>query len=510
MNKYLLYLHSQICLQAIILKLISSNIYSRRERRVPGLALSLLPIIFLIGTLIFIISVYGAGAVQDNSCLILLGSAFVSLSAGILFTRRPKKALLGGVAKSMRQILPAVPILLFIGTLSASWMLSGVVPYMIHVGLDFMNPRYFLFLSCLLCAVISVMTGSSWTTIATIGVALMGVGRVMGFSTAWVAGAIISGAYFGDKVSPLSDTTVLAASTCGVGLFKHIKYLMLTSMPAMAIALAVYLIVGLMGEEVETVSHAGEMTAALDNSFMLTPWLMCVPLLTFVLIGLRVATWLTLALSSLAGVVAMLVFQPHIVSALGADGLLSTVSVVGQVLLADTSIATGSDVLDPLVATSGMGGMMPTVMLVLSAMMFGGVMIGTGMLGTITYAITSRLRRAGTMVGATVASGLMLNVCTGDQYLSIIIGGNVYKNSYKRAGLRPQLLSRTLEDSISVTSVLIPWNSCGLTQSTVLGVATIAYMPFCLFNWLSPLITLLTVAISKRRLYVENRDLAYA
>ena len=461
---------------------------------VPSLTVSFLPLILLLGMIATIIITQGAETVQNYGYVTLLVSAVFTLILSYLTTdRRHMRCFRLGIAKSARQILPAIPILIFIGTLSATWMLSGVVPSLIYYGLELLEPRTFLMVACATCAVVSVVTGSSWTTIATIGVALMGVGSVMGYHVGWLAGAIISGAYFGDKVSPLSDTTVLAASTCGVPLMRHIRYLMLTSGPAMIIALAVYLIVG-MTTDLTSSGHSREMIEAIHHSFNITPWVLIIPALTLTMIAFRFDTAQTLAAGSLAGLVGMWIFQPQIASQLAGDGggsLIDHAAAAVKLLAGSTEIATGYDLLDPLVSTGGIAGMLPTVWLVLSAMTFGGAMIATGMLGRITHAITSRLRRGHSLISATVGSGLFLNSCTGDQYMSIIIGGNIFKNTYRLRGLKPQTLSRTLEDSISVTSVLIPWNSCGLTQSTVLGVSTLIYMPFCIFNIASPIMTLI-------------------
>lgn len=437
-----------------------------------------------------IIITQGATAVQEYSHFILGVSALACIALGLIFTTR-KRCLWPGIKKSGRQILPAIPILIFIGALSSTWMLSGVVPALVHYGLTMLNPSTFLFMACFTCAVVSVVTGSSWTTIATIGVALMGVGSIMGFHQGWVAGAIISGAYFGDKVSPLSDTTVLAASTCGVPLMTHIRYLMLTSLPAMTLALIVYLLVGYFSDLTAS-NHAGEIMDAISHTFNITPWVLVIPAITLSMIVLRAGTALTLAVGSLAGLAGIWIFQPQIADTLATGSTVSQQIIMAlKVVFTDTNLSTGSELLDPLVATGGIKGMLPTVYLVLAAMMFGGAMIGTGMVGTITQAITSRLRRSHSLIGATVGSGLFLNSCTGDQYISIIIGANIYRNSFRKNRLKPQALSRTLEDSISVTSVLIPWNSCGVTQSTVLGVSTLIYMPFCLFNILSPIMSLI-------------------
>lgn len=464
----------------------------------PSLGWSLVPITALLLTIVGVIIVKDADAAQAIGPYILLGAALLTVVIAIGMYRCPLTRLWMGLRKSASQILPAIPILVFIATVSATWMMSGVVPALIDYGLQLLSPQLFLFLACAICSAISVISGSSWTTIATIGVALMGIGQVLGFSDGWIAGAIISGAYFGDKMSPLSDTTVLASSSCGVDLFAHIRYMFVTTIPSMAIALIVYFIVGQL-TPTAVLSHSIEITEHLHASFNITPWVLLIPLITCVLILLRLKTVFTLALSTLLGLVGMFVFQPQVVTALGGGSSLSSdISVAMGVLFTETSIDTGSDMLNSLVSTGGVEGMLSTIYLVLCSMIFGGMMIGSGMIATITRSFTRRLHSIGSIVGATVGSGLFFNACTADQYLSLILGGNVYKNIYKRNGLNPRLLSRSLEDSISVTSVLIPWNSCGVTQSTVLGVATIVYLPYCLFNWLSPLMTLLVAWFCNR------------
>lgn len=464
----------------------------------PSLGWSLVPITALLLTIVGVIIVKDADAAQAIGPYILLGAALLTVVIAIGMYRCPLTRLWMGLRKSASQILPAIPILVFIATVSATWMMSGVVPALIDYGLQLLSPQLFLFLACAICSAISVISGSSWTTIATIGVALMGIGQVLGFSDGWIAGAIISGAYFGDKMSPLSDTTVLASSSCGVDLFAHIRYMFVTTIPSMTIALIVYFIVGQL-TPTAALSHSIEITEHLHASFNITPWVLLIPLITCVLILLRLKTVFTLALSTLLGLAGMFVFQPQVVTALGGGSSLSSdISVAMGVLFTETSIDTGSDMLNSLVSTGGVEGMLSTIYLVLCSMIFGGMMIGSGMIATITRSFTRRLHSIGSIVGATVGSGLFFNACTADQYLSLILGGNVYKNIYKRNGLNPRLLSRSLEDSISVTSVLIPWNSCGVTQSTVLGVATIVYLPYCLFNWLSPLMTLLVAWFCNR------------
>ena len=468
------------------------NISNRRAVAQPPLYASLLPVALLLITLIAIICTSGADVISGYSPYALLGASALAVAITYLYRCLNRKRIKLGFLRSAGQILPAVAILLCISLVATTWMLSGVVPTLIDYGLATIDPTFFLVTTCAVCAVISVLTGSSWSTIATIGVAFMGIGSVMGYSSAMVAGAVISGAYFGDKMSPLSDTTVLASSACNVDLFRHIRYMMLTSAPAMAVALGVFLLLGLFTDTAPAVRSI-EMIGHLQHTFNITPWTMLIPAFTITVIAMRLSTIATMGLSALAGFIGMFVFQPQIIDALmpSMDSIPHAIGQVTSILWNGSSLSTGHGQLDGLVATSGVTGMLPTIFLVLTSMVFGAAMIGTGMLSAITHAITRHLRKRTSIVGATVSSGLFLNACTADQYLSLIIGGNMYRNVYRRFGLEPRLLSRTMEDSVSVTSVLIPWNSCGITQSTVLGVATISYLPFCIFNIMSPIATMI-------------------
>lgn len=470
---------------------------SSKFRSNPPLFASLLPIILLLAVIVYIIVTQGADAAQGVSHYVLFGAAVFTALLSRLCYKRKVQYLVLGLRKSAKQILPAIPILVLIGTVSATWMMSGAVPAMIDYGLQVLKPQLFLMIACVVCALISVMSGSSWTTIATIGVAFMGIGTVFGYSPGWVAGAIISGAYFGDKVSPLSDTTVLASSSCGVDLFKHIKYMMITTVPSMTIALLVFLTAGFV-TDVNDVSESLEIVKDLNTTYNITPWTLSIPVITCVMIGFRVKTILTLVISTALGLIGMFVFQPEIVSNIYGGEVSSVLSyfyVSCDVLFTSTEIETGNEMLNSLVATGGVEGMMATIYLVLCAMCFGGMMLGSDMLSTITHAIIKHLNTVSSIVNATVGTGLLFNSFTGDQYLSIILDANVYKKLYKRNGLESRLLSRSVEDSVSVTSVLIPWNSCGVTQSTVLGVPTLTYLPYCIFNYLSPVMSMIVAAI---------------
>lgn len=453
---------------------------------------ALMPVIFLLASVGLLLTFGGSDLVATYSWAILLLASIAALAIGYFVTRAPAKRLQRGLLRSALQTLPAIPMLLLIGSVAATWMLSGVVPLLIESGLELINPRMFLLTACLVSSFISILTGSSWTTIATIGVAFMGIGMLMGYSAGWIAGAVISGAYFGDKVSPLSDTTVLASSSCGVDLFSHIRFMLRTTLPSLIIALSVFTIAGFL-TDINSAETESAMAEALAHTFNLTPLIFVLPVLTLTLIICRVNTLLTLAVSSLSGLAGVFIFQPHLLtqidSAAGTIG--GDIVAALKIIATSTRLLTGHEALDDLVATGGMAGMMPTIGLVASAMLFGGIMMGTGLLNILTDRFTALLRSRVSTVGATVGSGLFLNAATADQYLSLIISGNIYKSVYERRGLEPRLLSRTLEDSVSVTSVLIPWNSCGVTQSAVLGVATTAYFPYCVFNYMSPLMSLL-------------------
>lgn len=456
----------------------------------PSPIASAIPIIFLITSLVSLLVIKGTDAIFENSQFILLGAAALAFAISRIFYPCSWNMLKIGLYKSAKQIIPAIPILLLIAMVSASWMFGGIVPSLIYYGLEFINPGTFLVVTCAVCSIISVLTGSSWTTCATIGIAFMGIGTIMGYNEAWIAGAVISGAYFGDKMSPLSDTTVLAASTTGVKLFDHIKYLFITTVPAMSIALLVYFLLGINITDTGA-SHSGDLITHLTHTFNISPWLLLAPVITCALIMMRINVLVTLAISTVLGIIGLVCFEPQLLEVLS-DGSNSFMAIF-NLLMFNTSVETNNDLLNELVTTGGVEGMMNTIYLILSAMIFGGVMLGTGMLSSITRSCLKGVKKTSSAVSTTVGSGLFMNSCTGDQYLSIIITANLFKNLYKKLGLEPRLLGRSIEDSVSVTSVLIPWNSCGITQSTVLGVATLAYLPFCVFNYMCPIMSIIIV-----------------
>ena len=475
--------------------------FSRGEK--PSWWVSLIPFIVLIATLVVVIKVFGADALEGGSQVSLLFATGVVVAISMIFYRIPWKDFEEGILDNIRSVGSAILILLLIGAVAGSWMVSGVVPTMIYYGMKVIFPSIFLFASCAICALISIMTGSSWTTIATVGVALVGIGTAQGYEPGWIAGAIISGAYFGDKVSPLSDTTVLASSSSGTPLFTHIKYMMVTTVPSFVIAMVVFLIVSIC-HDAPSAFQTQDFTSDLTSTYNISPWLLLVPVLTGVLIARKVPAILTLFVASLLAGIAAFFFQPQIIGAVASGNVpdpsqqltfLEGFKGIFMSYYGATSIDTGNAVLNDLVATRGMTGMMNTIFLIISAVTFGGALVGSGMLQSLTELLTRYIKRRVTMVSATVGTGIFSNMITGDQYLSIILTSSLYKKLYHERGYESKLLSRSVEDSATVVSVLIPWNSCGMTQATVLKVSTLTYLPYCLFNLISPLMSIFIAMI---------------
>ena len=456
--------------------------------------LALVPIAVLVSMLALVIKVFGADAIEGGSQIALFVASSVAALISVTVCRCKWSTLEKAIVDNIKTSASAIIILLLIGAVASTWMMSGVVPTLMYYGLHIIHPKVFLAVACLICAIVAIVTGSSWTTIATIGVALMGIGEAQGFSEGWVAGAIISGAYFGDKVSALSDTTVLASSTVRVPLFEHIKYMTITTVPSFLIALIVFMAVSFTYTTDGSMQIA-ELTETLSNSFNISAWLLIVPIVTMILIAKRLPALVTLFLSVVMACVAMVVFQPEIVQSIGGKGAYSAFRALMTTCSTSTSIETGNAMLNDLVATSGMYGMLNTIWLVLCAMCFGGVMSGSGMLAAITQLFAKFVYRTASIVASTLTTGVVANLVTADQYISIIITGETFRDLYAKRGLEGRLLSRSVEDAATVTSVLIPWNSCGMTQSTVLGVATLTYLPYCLFNIISPLMSLLIAII---------------
>lgn len=461
-------------------------------KKIPSPLVSFLPIVLLIGMLFATIRTFGSDALSGGSQISLLITTAVCVFIGVAFYRIPWRDYEIAITNNVAGVTSAIIILLIIGALSGVWMISGVVPTLIYYGMQIIHPDFFLTSTCVICALVSIMTGSSWTTIATIGIALLGIGKAQGFEEGWIAGAIISGAYFGDKVSPLSDTTVLAASVTDTPLFRHIRYMMITTIPSLVITLVIFTVMGFACETSDT-EQIAEFTASLNARFHITPWLLIVPVVTGILIARKVPSIITLFLSTLLAATFAIIFQPELLHEISGNNDLFEGTMMS--LYDSTSLQSDSAMLTELIATRGMAGMMNTIWLIICAMCFGGAMTASGMLGSITSVFVRFMKNTVSVVASTVGSGIFLNLATADQYISIILTGNMFSNIYEKKGYESRLLSRTTEDAVTVTSALIPWNTCGMTQATILSVPTLTYLPYCFFNLISPLMSILVAAI---------------
>ncbi len=480
------------------------RLFQPQEERTPSLFASFVPLIVLTILLYLVIVSFGSDSISGGSQIALLTATGVCAIISIFGFGGKWEKLETAIVDNIRASGSAIIILLLIGAISGSWMLSGVVPTMIYYGLELLHPSIFLVATCVICAIVSLLTGSSWTTVATIGVAFMGIGMALGFSEGWIAGAIISGAYFGDKVSILSDTTVLASSTVGVPIFKHIQYMMYTSLPSFIVAVIVFTIVGFTGGATSP-ADVSLYTDTISSTFNISPWLFLVPVVTGILIAMRIPAIITLFVSTFLAAMVMLFVQPDIMAEIVGVAELDGIARFKAVFMScygSTSIETPVEAVTELISTRGMSGMLSTIWLIICAMCFGGAMAGSGMLEAITGVFLRIVKGTASTVASTLGSGLFFNLCTGDQYISIILTGRLFKDLYEKQGLEDRLLSRSVEDAATVTSALIPWNTCGMTQATVLGVATFTYLPYCIFNLVSPLMSLLVAILGiniKRR-----------
>ena len=454
--------------------------------KLPSLWVSLIPVLLLIGLLSYCVTVFGDSMLSGPSQIVLLVATGVVVMIAMVFYGKTWNELETSMVNGIGRTMPANLILLMVGGLSGTWMHSGIIPTMIYYGLDVISPCWMLLTSCVLCSLVSIIIGSSWTTIATIGIGLMGIGRTLSLDECWIAGAIISGAYFGDKMSPLSETTNLASGVSDVPLFTHIRNMLYTTVPSLLITLSIFFFVGLTGGGVTQYiaqDSAMKMQQQLSETFLVSPWLLLVPVAVFYLIYKGLSATIVLFLGMLVGAI-------FVVAQQGFDFSM-------ECSFGEVGYTTGYDAVDSLTCTRGMGGMLYTIWLIICSMCFGGVMECSGMLECITHHLMRIMKNRFSTVLTTCLSCIFLNCATADQCLAIILPSKMYGAAYRKLKLPNKLLSRTLEDSGTVTSVLVPWNSCGMTQSTVLGVATMAYAPYAFFCWISPLMTVIAACFQK-------------
>lgn len=468
---------------------------------------ALIPVFALVIMLFFnVFFVFGDDALSGSNQFILLLGAAVAAIVGF-YNKVSYRQMMNEVAENLKSTSGAILILLMVGALSGTWLISGIIPSMIYYGLQILNPTIFLAACVVICAIISIATGSSWTTSATVGIALIGIAESLGISLGMTAGAVLSGAYFGDKMSPLSDTTNLAPAMAGADLFTHIRYMALTTVPTIIITLIIFIIIGL-GIDSTGTPDITENLVAMDAAFNISPWLFLVPLLVIGLIIKKTPPLIALLAGTLLGGLAAVIAQPHIVTAVaGAESLnfVSAYKGVMNAITVNTSVETTSAELNDLFSAKGMSGMLGTIWLIICAMVFGGVMDAIGALARISAALLSMASSVFGLFASTVASCLALNLTASDQYLALVVPGKMFAKAYEEKGLAPENLSRTLEDSGTVTSVLIPWNTCGAYQSGVLGVGVGEYFFYAIFNWLSPFTTLLFAAIGIKIKYLLKK-----
>lgn len=476
----------------------SQNSTKHTTAKKPELSIisALIPVFLLIGMLAYNVFVYEDDALGgSNQFILLLGAAMAAIVGA--FNGVDYKQMVEEVSKNIKETTGPILILLMVGALAGTWLLSGVIPTMIYYGLQLLNPTIFLAACVVICAVISIATGSSWTTSATVGIALIGIAKALDISLGMTAGAVLSGAYFGDKLSPMSDTTNLAPAMAGTDLFTHIRYMTITTVPTIVVTLVVFIIIGI---TMDTSGQADATTilADIEHSFDVSPWLFAVPLVVIALIVKKTPPLIALLIGTLLAAGFALVFQPELVVLIsGSESLTFQSAYQGlmNAITVDITIPTDNKNLEDLFAAGGMKGMLGTIWLIICAMVFGGIMDAIGALEAISKALLNLFKSTFGLFASTVASCITLNATASDQYLAIVVPGKMFAKAYKDKGLAPENLSRTLEDSGTVTSVLIPWNTCGAYHSGVLGVPVIDYLAYAIFSYLSPFMTLLFAAV---------------
>ena len=473
----------------------------------PSLWVSFIPVILLVILLSLNVIIYADNSSYGPNQFALLFAAMVSALIGVFHLKHSYHEIEKKTIESVGVALQAILILLVVGSLIGVWILNGVVPTMIYYGINLIHPSLFLPICLIICSVVSLATGSSWSTVGTVGIALIGIGQALGIPEGLVAGTIVSGAYFGDKMSPLSDTTNLAPAMAGSNLFEHIKHMTFTSGPAYIISFIAYVVIGLFfSADSLDEKNIDLMTQTISNNFNVSLWLFTLPLIVFVLVKKKVPALPALLAGTLLGALYALVFQQDVLLKLcgGEMSASKLYEVILKVGFDGFSSETGNQVIDKLFSRGGMSGMLNTVWLILMAMIFGGMMEVTGMLERIAESILKVVSGMTSLVASTVGTSIFLNLTTSDQYISIVVTGRMFKEAYKTQGLHPKNLSRAVEDGATVTSVLVPWNTCGAYFSTVMGVATMSYLPFAFFNLLSPLVSIIVASTGKTMEKLED------
>ncbi len=475
----------------------------------PSLKISLLPVLILVLLLSFNVYVFGDNSSYGPNQLALLTAAIISALIGVFHLKHDYAEIEKRAISSIGVAMHAVFILLTVGSLIGIWILNGVVPGMIYYGIKLIHPMVFLPICLVICSVVSLATGSSWSTVGTVGIALIGIGQTLGIPIEMVAGAIVSGSYFGDKMSPLSDTTNLAPAMAGTDLFSHIRHMVYTSGPSIVLSFILFSILGIFyhGQSLDS-KGIEQVLNLVQTKFNITPWIFTLPLIVIVMVKKKVPALPALLFGTFAGGIYALVFQTSLIESMG-GGEISGVKIYEIILgvaYDGFKLETGNEFIDKLFSRGGMSNMLNTVWLILMAMIFGGMLEVTGMLGRIAESILKMVSGVTSLVASTVGSAIFLNITTSDQYIAIVLSGRMFKSAYQDRNLHPKNLSRAVEDGATVTSVLVPWNTCGAYFSSILGVATVGYLPFAFFNLLSPIMSVIIAASGKTMEKLEDNN----
>lgn len=466
----------------------------------PSLFVAIFPIIILVLLLSFNVYVFKDDSSYGPNQIALLVAAIIAGLIGVFHLKHKYVEIEQKAIDSIGVAMQAMLILLVVGALIGVWILNGVVPTMIFYGIKLIHPAIFLPVSLIICSIVSVATGSSWSTVGTVGIAIIGIGQALGIPEGMVAGAIVSGSYFGDKMSPLSDTTNLAPAMAGTNLFTHIRHMVYTTVPSYIITFVIFVILGLFysGDAVNT-NEIDTITKTISENYNISLWLFTLPLIVFVLVKKRVPALPALIAGTVIGAVYVLIFQQDLLVKLsgGEFSFIKSYEVILKTSFNGFESSTGHKIIDKLFSRGGMSGMLNTIWLILMAMVFGGMMEVTGMLSRIAETVLKAVRGVTSLVATTVGTSIFLNLTTSDQYIAIVITGRMFKEPYRKHNLHPKNLSRAVEDGATVTSVLVPWNTCGAYFSTVMGVATLSYLPFAFFNLICPIMSIMVAASGK-------------
>ena len=454
---------------------------------------SLAPIFILIILLYINVSIYGDSSIEGSNQFILIIGASIAFIFGIK-NKIKSQEIFSTISENLKSISTPIIILLLVGALSGTWLVSGIIPSMIYYGLKLVNVSFFLPTCVIISSIVALSTGSSWSTSATVGIGLIGIGKALGFDLGIVAGAIISGAYFGDKMSPLSDTTNLAAAVSGSNLFEHIKYMTITTVPTIIIAIIFFTVYNLLNEPNQIAENMGYVES-MKEYFFISPILFLVPVIVILFIIKKINPIISLFVGVITASIFFLIFQNDLIVKLVSEFEINKYQIIMNSIVSETNIQTNIPFLSELFNSDGMKGMLNTIWLVISAMIFGGVMEAIGALKKISIYLLSLAKSTTGLFSSTILSCFTVNISASDQYLAIVIPGKMFSSAYKDRNLSSLNLSRTIEDSGTVTSVLIPWNTCGAYQSSILNVNVIDYFIYAIFNWLSPITTLVVVSL---------------